>query len=141
MGYVLLADAVLLVHFAFVLFVVFGSLFVLRWPKVAWIQAPALMWGLIVETAGLVCPLTLLESRLRLWGGESGYTEDFISHWLLMVLYPGFLTPRLQIVLGTSLLALNGCLYAWIFVRHRSRRGRLQAVVRPGEFGHREHVA
>jgi hypothetical protein len=123
MGYVLLADAVMLVHFAFVLFVVFGSLLVLRWPWVVWLQAPALIWGLIVETAGLGCPLTPLENRLRLLGGESGYTEGFISHWLLMVLYPDFLTRSLQIVLGTSLLALNGCLYGWILARHRNRRG------------------
>jgi hypothetical protein len=122
MGYVLLADAVMLVHFAFVLFVMFGSLFVLRWPWMAWIHAPAVSWGLTVEMAGLVCPLTPLESRLRLLGGESGYTEDFLSHWLLMVLYPDFLTRRLQIVLGTSLLVLNCSLYAWILIRHRNRR-------------------
>jgi hypothetical protein len=122
MGYVLLADTVMLIHLAFVLFVTFGSLFVLRWPSVAWIHLPALLWGLIVEMAGLVCPLTPVESRLRIMGGESGYTDDFISHWLLMVLYPDVLTRGLQIALGTSLLALNCCLYAWIFIRNGNRR-------------------
>ncbi|HEU4505747.1 MAG TPA: DUF2784 domain-containing protein, partial [Nitrospira sp.] len=61
MWYVLLADAVALVHVLFVLFVLLGSVFVLRWPRVLWLHAPALVWGLIVEFAGMPCPLTPLE--------------------------------------------------------------------------------
>jgi uncharacterized protein DUF2784 len=121
MLYVVLADLIAIVHALFVLFVIFGSLFVLRWPRAAWLHGPALAWGLAVECVGTTCPLTPLESRLRALGGESGYNEDFLSHWLLTLLYPEFLTRGLQISLGASLLMLNACLYAWILGAHRSR--------------------
>jgi hypothetical protein len=86
------------------------------------IHAPALVWGLIVECSGTTCPLTPLENRLRRLGGESGYSEDFLSHWLLMILYPASLTRSVQFVLGALLLLLNLGLYWWIWRRrlHRS---------------------
>lgn len=119
MWYILLADAVALVHFLFVLFVTIGSLLALRWPRAAWFHAPALIWGLIVECAGTMCPLTPLESRLRVLGGDAGYSDDFVSHWLLPVLYPASLTRGLQMTLGGALLLLNVCLYAWILTKRR----------------------
>src|SRR5262245_34609462 len=103
MGYVLLADIVTLLHFLFVGFVTFGSILALRWPRALWIHAPALVWGLIVEFSGAICPLTPLEHRFRVLGGEAGYGEDFLSHWLLTLLYPESLTRGLQIGLGASL--------------------------------------
>lgn len=39
------AAAVLLLHLAFVLFVVFGALLVARWPRLAWLHLPAAAWG------------------------------------------------------------------------------------------------
>lgn len=114
MRYVLLADVVAVAHLLFVLFVIFGSLFLIRWPRMVWVHAPALLWGLFVEFAGAICPLTPLESRLRVLGGETGYPEDFLSHWLQTVLYPVGLTRGLQIALGTSLLLLNLGLYLWV---------------------------
>lgn len=125
MWYVLLADAVALVHIFFVLFVLFGSVFVLRWPRALWVHAPALVWGLIVEFTGMPCPLTPLENRLRLLGGQAGYNEDFLSHWLMTVLYPASLTRELQIALGASLLFLNIGLYGWIIRRRLARSGKL----------------
>jgi len=114
MRYVLLADVVAVAHLLFVLFVIFGSLFLIRWPRMVWVHAPALLWGLFVEFSGAICPLTPLESRLRVLGGETGYPEDFLSHWLQTVLYPRGLTRGLQITLGTSLLLLNLGLYLWV---------------------------
>lgn len=125
MWYVLLADAVAIVHVLFVLFVMFGALLVLRWPRAVGIHAPALVWGLIVECSGTTCPLTPLENRLRRLGGESGYSEDFLSHWLLMILYPASLTRSVQFVLGASLLLLNLGLYLWIWRRRLHRSGSL----------------
>jgi hypothetical protein len=123
MWYVLLADGVAIVHFLFVVFVVAGSLLVLRWPRAIWFHGPALVWGLIVECRGIMCPLTSLENRLRLLGGGSAYTEDFITHCLLPLLYPPSLTRGLQITLGASLLLLNLWLYAWMWAKRRPRTG------------------
>jgi hypothetical protein len=73
MFYRLLADIVVLLHFAFVLFVVFGGLLVVwRW-RLAWIHLPAAVWGALIEFGGWVCPLTPLETRLRDLGGGETY--------------------------------------------------------------------
>jgi hypothetical protein len=121
MWYAVLADAVALVHFLFVLFVVAGSLLALRWPRAAWFHAPALIWALFVECAGTLCPLTPLENRLRVLGGESGYNDDFVSYWLLSLLYPASITRSLQMTLGGSLFLLNVCLYTWIWTKRRPK--------------------
>jgi hypothetical protein len=117
MGYVLLADLVLLLHLLFVFFVLFGGLLAAPWPRVLWIHVPAFVWGCLVEFTGWICPLTPLENWLRTQGGASVYQGDFLSHWLLPLLYPSFLTDRIQIMLGTLVLALNGTIYAWLWRR------------------------
>lgn len=122
MWYSLLADLIVVLHFSFVLFVLFGGLLTVKWPHVMWVHGPALAWGCLVEFTGLVCPLTPLENRLRMMGGESGYHGDFLSRWLLPVLYPDFLTPGIQIALGCLLLALNVTIYAWIWRTRLSHR-------------------
>lgn len=111
------ADAVVLIHLAFVLFVVFGALLVLRWRRLAWLHVPAATWGVLIEFTGWVCPLTPLEKRLRLAAGDAGYEGGFIDHYLLPLLYPAGLTPDTQIVLGVAVLVLNVGLYAWILMR------------------------
>jgi Protein of Unknown function (DUF2784) len=122
MGYSVLADIIALVHILFVLFVMFGALFAIRWPGVIWVHGPALIWGVIVEFADLVCPLTPLEIRLRVLAGEAGYGEDFLSHWLFNVLYPDFLTRDLRFALGGSLLLLNVGLYAYVWRKKLDRQ-------------------
>ena len=74
------------------------------------------------EFNGYLCPLTPLENWLRIQGGASGYHSDFLSHWLLPLLYPAFLTDRIQIILGTLVLALNGTIYAWLWRRRKCTR-------------------
>jgi hypothetical protein len=123
MPYHALADLVLLAHAAFVAFVVLGGFVALRWPRCAWIHAPAMLWGILVEYAGLVCPLTPLETFLRRKGGEPGYTEDFVGHYLTAILYPEGLTRRAQIALGTLALAINAIAYGWVATRRRRTRG------------------
>jgi hypothetical protein len=115
------ADAIVALHFAFVLFVVLGASLVLRWPRVAWFHVPAVIWGALVEFTGWICPLTPLENRLRRRAGETGYQGDFIAHYVLPMLYPNGLTRQDQLVLGGAALAINIAIYALAFVRHRRR--------------------
>jgi Protein of Unknown function (DUF2784) len=118
MVYRLLADAVLLAHAAFVAFVVFGGLAVLRWPRLAFAHLPAAGWGVLVEYMGWICPLTPLEDRLREAGGEVASHGDFVIRYLVPVLYPADLTRGLQLLLGSVALALNLVVY-WRLARRR----------------------
>jgi hypothetical protein len=120
MWYRAAADAVLLVHFAFVLFVVFGGLLALRWPRVAWIHIPLAIYGAVIEFIGFVCPLTPLEVSLRQRGGEAGYSGGFIEHYITATIYPAGLTRQVQIVLGMAVLAVNIIVYT-IWWNRRSR--------------------
>lgn len=108
----LLADAVVLVHAAFVAFVVLGGLLVLRWPRLAWIHLPAVAWGAGIEFAGGICPLTPLENHLRALAHQQGYAGGFVEHYLLGLLYPQGLTRDIQYALGALVLAVNFAVYA-----------------------------
>jgi hypothetical protein len=116
------ADLLVVLHLAFVAFVVFGGLLVLRWPRVVWLHVPALLWGVGIEWTGGICPLTPLEVALRERGGQAGYSGGFVEHYLLPVLYPAGLTRDVQAVLGFVALAVNVAVYAAVLWR-RWRRG------------------
>lgn len=115
----LLADLVLLLHAAFVLFVVLGALLVLRWPRVAWVHVPAALWGACIEFAGWICPLTPLENHWRRLAGEEGYAGGFVEHYVFPVLYPDGLTRNAQLVLGALVLLINAAVYGWAIRRRR----------------------
>ena len=119
MIYRALADLVLVVHLAFVLFVVLGGLLALRWPWVASLHIPAAIWGILIEYSGWICPLTPLENALRQSGGEAGYAGGFIQHYIQPLLYPGGLTRETQIVLGTLALLVNLIAYGLVIARMR----------------------
>jgi len=122
--YRLLADAVVVIHFGFVLLVVAGGFLVLRWPRAAWIQLPAAVWGALVEWSGWICPLTPLENWLRAHGGVAGYAGGFVERYFLPVLYPASLTRGVQILLGAAALAANLIAYARVLTRSNPLRDR-----------------
>ena len=117
----LAADAVLLLHLGFILFVLLGGLLVLRWRWAPLLHLPAAAWGVYVELSGGLCPLTPLENRLRSAAGEAGYTGGFIEHYLLALIYPAGLTHEIQYVLAAIVVGVNGLAYAWVWCRRRRR--------------------
>ena len=121
MGYRHLADGVVLLHFAFLLFVVFGGLLVLFWWRVSWLHLPAVIWGTYVEFYGRTCPLTPLENALRKQAGGEDYAGGFIDHYIVSVIYPPGLTPAMQMVLGAALVTAYAVVYALAWRRHRAR--------------------
>lgn len=122
MIYRVLADVTLVVHLAFVLFVVLGGVVVLRWRRVVWVHLPAAAWGALIMFGGWTCPLTPLENAFRVRGGEAGYQGGFIEHYLVRVLYPRGLERETQVLLGMGVVGLNLAVYG-IFHRGRSRPG------------------
>jgi Protein of Unknown function (DUF2784) len=122
MPWSLLADALVVVHFAFTGFVIFGGFLSWRWPRVAFAHLPALLWGCWVEVSGAICPLTPLENHLRALAGESGYRGGFLAHYVVAVLYPEGLTLHVQWVLAGLLIAINALAYGRWLRRPRSTR-------------------
>jgi hypothetical protein len=117
--YSLLADLVLIAHLAFVLFALLGGALVLRYPKVLWVHLPVLIWGVVVEWANWICPLTPLENHLLRLGGEAGYAGDFVERFVSRILYPEGLSVPLRYTLGALLIAVNMAIYACVMVRRR----------------------
>jgi hypothetical protein len=132
MLYRTLADGLVLFHVTFVLFVALGGLLVLRWKRLAWVHIPCAIWGALVEFGGWICPVTPLEVRLRVLGGEEGYSGGFIENYILPLLYPAELTRTHQIGLGTLVVAAN--LLAYGLVMRRRGKGK-EGNQAPGDVG------
>lgn len=122
MLYRLLADAIVLIHMAFVIFVATGGFLVRRWPRLAWLHVPAAMWGAAIAFAGQVCPLTPLEIWLRHTGGEAGYAGTFVDQYVLPILYPVGLTRLHQAALGTGVVVINAIAYGLLLYERSSSK-------------------
>jgi hypothetical protein len=128
MIYRALADATLLIHLAFVLFVALGAFLVVRWPRLAWLHVPAALWGVYIELTGRICPLTPLENSLRARGGQAGYAGGFIEHYVSAWIYPEGLTRNIQVALAVVLVVLNAALYWQAFRRRGAASGQTQRL-------------
>ena len=122
MLYRLAAEAVLLLHLAFIVFALLGAAFAARRRWLVLVHLPAAAWGFFVELTGRICPLTYAENFLRIKAGQSGYTESFIEHYLLAALYPAGLTREVQFVLAGVVIVINVAIYAWLFYSRRASR-------------------
>lgn len=114
MHYWIAANLLVVVHFGFICFVVAGGLLVLKWRWMILIHLPAMLWGVLIEFQGWICPLTPLEQQFWQLAGQAGYTGGFIAHYLLPILYPAFLHRDIQIILGTLVLVINIAVYGWV---------------------------
>jgi Protein of Unknown function (DUF2784) len=123
MIYRALADFVLLLHMAFVLFAALGGFLAFKWRRVAWFHIPAALWASLIEFVGWECPLTPLENWLRRKGGEAGYQTGFIERYLLPLIYPAPVSRTLHVVLGLLVLCVNLAIY-WRLWRRSASTGR-----------------
>lgn len=124
MSYWLLANALVLLHLAFILFVVAGGLLLPWKPRLVWLHLTAVAWGAAIEFMGWICPLTPLENHFRRLSGESGYEGGFIEHYLLPLIYPETLTPARQTLLGVLALSINILIYLWLWRRGTWKQNR-----------------
>jgi hypothetical protein len=124
MFYCYAADTVLLLHLAFIVFAIFGALLAVWWRKVLFIHLPAAVWSVFVELTGRICPLTSLENALRFKAGTAGYSESFVEHYLLPIIYPDGLTRDIQYILGALVVIVNAAIYVWLFYRFRQENRR-----------------
>jgi hypothetical protein len=126
MGARLAADAVVLLHLAFIAFAMFGGVLVAWRTRMAWLHLPSAAWGAWIEFSGAICPLTPLENHFRRMAGASGYAGGFVERYLIPVVYPAGLTAQAQQWLGALVVAVNLAVYAWVAARWRKghRRSR-----------------
>jgi len=126
--YRLLADAVLLLHFGFILFVIFGGFLCFRWPKLVWAHIPAALWGGVIALVGWICPLTFIENHFRVKGAGEGYSSSFIDQYLLPVIYPERLIGDFPawgfVAIGFFILAFNGLVYRRLWERRKALASR-----------------
>ncbi|MFM9034940.1 MAG: DUF2784 domain-containing protein [Mycobacterium sp.] len=119
-----LADAVLVVHALFVLWVVLGAVAVWRRPRLALLHLPALVWGIWIEASGAVCPLTPLEVSLRRAAGQAGYSGGFIEYYIQRYVggfvYPAGLTRQMQLAAAALLVVVNVGFYGLMIARRRA---------------------
>ena len=114
------AELIVLVHFAFILFVIFGGFLVLKWRKLIWLHLPAAVWGALIEFYGWICPLTTLENYLRRnHGGD--YSTGFIEHYITPIIYPSGLTRDHQLIMGLLVIMINVLAYTLMYLKHRNQ--------------------
>lgn len=114
MPYRFAADFVLLVHFLFAAFAVFGGALVAYDFKWAWVHIPTVLWSSVVNLMSWTCPLTPIEKALRIRAGQSGYPGGFIQHYIGRAVYPRGMPRRLELVVGVSILVGNLVVYACV---------------------------
>jgi hypothetical protein len=124
MNYSIAADALVIAHLIFIVFVMLGGLLLLKWRWFIYLHLPAVAWGILVELFGWLCPLTPLEQHFRILAGETGYSGGFVQHYLLPIIYPAGLTRELQILIAFSVIAINLAIYSMIYVKYQHGRRR-----------------
>ncbi len=112
--YEIAANLTLIIHFAFILFVIFGALLFFASVKIIFIHIPALIWGSYIELTHSICPLTYLENWFLNKANLTIYSEGFIQNYLVPIVYPMNLTKDLQIYLGITLIVVNIIIYGFI---------------------------
>jgi len=119
MQYGILADLVITLHLAFIVYAMLGG-FLGLWRKwCLFVHLPAVVWAALMEFQGWICPLTPLENRLRFAGGSEGYQGGFAEHYLVPIIYPQNLTIKTQWILGGIAVVANIGIYWFVVTRRR----------------------
>jgi len=122
MLYQIAADFVVLLHFAFIVFVLAGGLLVFKWRWLIWLHIPAVIWGALIVMVGWICPLTPIENMLRQTDGGEVYSSSFIEHYLIPLIYPSTLNRELFIAMGIFVIVINVAVYTVLFVKRNNER-------------------
>ncbi len=111
----ILAKTTLVFHFLFIIFVIFGSFFILIKFKFILFHLPSLLWGVYIEFSHSVCPLTHLENWFLKKAGTSFYTGGFLENYIYNLVYPVGINAEIQIIFGIILILFNLLIYCSIF--------------------------
>src|SRR5690606_15891020 len=126
--YAVLADAIMVLHFGFLVFPVIGGFLAWRWPRVIYAHALMVAWGVLISVFSLECPLTGPEDYFRRKAGQEGLgATGFIDTYLTGVIYPeAYLGLVRALVAGVVLVSWIG----FAVLRHRRARAEKAAASR-----------
>jgi hypothetical protein len=122
MLYSLAADFLVILHLAFIVFVLLGGILLLKWWRLIYLHLPAVTWGILIELRGWLCPLTPLEQHFRALAGNKGYSGGFVEHYLTSLIYPAGLTRDFQLLIALCVITVNLVIYAVIYVKYQRHR-------------------
>lgn len=126
MLYNLLAHITILLHFVWILFLIFGFIFALRKSKIALVHVAGLLFSLVLNIFGWYCPLTYLESYLRyLHDTQSTYSGPFILHYMERIIYPDI--PALYIRAGEIIFVIFYLVFYTYMAKKHHLLGRLKS--------------
>ena len=114
------ATLALLLHFSFILFVIFGAILILKFKKIIYVHIPAVAWGAYIEFSHSICPLTHLENFFLKKAGKDQYSVDFIENYIFKIIYPPALNYEIQTYLGVILIFVNLLIYYYIVKKIRT---------------------
>ncbi|MGI8528431.1 MAG: DUF2784 domain-containing protein [Geodermatophilaceae bacterium] len=115
----LLADAVVTLHFGFLVFLVVGGFLAWRWPRVLVAHVATVGWGIAIVAFEWLCPLTYLENWFRAAAGQPELANGFIDTYLTGIIYPGDRITEVRLAVGVVVaVSWGGLLVRWL----RSRR-------------------
>ena len=125
-----LADVVMVVHGALLVFFLIGGFLAWRWPKLIWAHLAIVVWNIVIVLVDFGCPVTATEKYFRRRGGETPYAAGYIEHYLDGRLWPEGATPTVEKI-GFVLVVIS---YIGFFILRRRRNAR-QAKVRGDSVG------
>ncbi|MGA7158562.1 MAG: DUF2784 domain-containing protein [Acidobacteriaceae bacterium] len=115
-----LPPIVVAIHLAWILWVIFGAIWTRGRPWLTAFHIASLVWGIIVETLPVDCPLTLAEQALEARAGLHPFAGSFLLHTLDAIVYPN-VSLTLLISCAVAVCALNLGIYAWRLYKFLAR--------------------
>jgi len=112
-GFRVLADLAVVLHFGFLVFLVVGGWAALRWRWVLWLHVATVAWSAGIVTVGQACPLTTLERWATERAGGPRLEEGFIDRYVEGVVYPGSLAGVVRAVVAVVVV------WSWVLVWRR----------------------
>ena len=116
-----LANAILLVHLAFIGWVALGALATRARPWLAGLHIVSVVYGIVAELGPWPCPLTLAENFFEARAGLVPYQGPFVLHYLDAMVYPN-LPSALLIASGVLVCFINLLIYGFRLYRYRAKR-------------------
>jgi len=123
--YEFLATLTLIIHFLFIIYVIFGALLFFIKPWTLYFHIPAFFYGVYVEFTQRICPLTYLENYFLTKANLASYSTSFIQNYLYAIIYPMNLTKDMQINLAIALIILNAVIYTVVVIKYKNNNNNL----------------